>query len=83
MGSRYIEVLETTQADFLRALSSRDINEKSFSLFLIINLTELQEDMDFLNPLILNNLGVVRLRGLPFRVTQEEVASFFEGLNIS
>ncbi|XP_068622448.1 heterogeneous nuclear ribonucleoprotein H [Battus philenor] len=68
MGKRYIEVFATDRQDMEWALNAMNQTENgSFS-----GIPNLNDDM-----------GIVKLRGLPFGCSKEEIVQFFDGLPVA
>ncbi|CAG4946333.1 unnamed protein product [Colias eurytheme] len=67
MGKRYIEVFSTDHQDMEWALNAMKQTENGFE-----SLPNVNDDM-----------GVVKLRGLPFGCSKEEIIQFFDGLEVA
>ena len=77
MGSRYIEILDSTEREFQAAMDTQlPSGPHSPTRY------EIEQDDptgETWNLTRLNKSGIVRIRGLPFRVTTMELAIFFSG----
>ncbi|CAK1543753.1 unnamed protein product [Leptosia nina] len=67
MGKRYIEVFSTDRQDMEWALNAMKQSENGFD-----SLPSVNDDM-----------GVVKLRGLPFGCSKDEVIQFFDGIQVA
>ncbi|CAH2040104.1 unnamed protein product, partial [Iphiclides podalirius] len=67
MGKRYIEVFSTDRQDMEWALNAMNQSENGFD-----GIPNLSDDM-----------GIVKLRGLPFGCSKEEIIQFFDGLTVA
>ncbi|CAG5034007.1 unnamed protein product [Parnassius apollo] len=67
MGKRYIEVFATDRQDMEWALNAMNQSENGFG-----GIPNLNDDM-----------GIVKLRGLPFGCSKEEIIQFFDGLTVA
>ncbi|KAJ0177526.1 hypothetical protein K1T71_006399 [Dendrolimus kikuchii] len=67
MGKRYIEVFSTDRQDMEWALNAMRQNENGFEGV----------------PAVSDDMGVVKLRGLPFGCSKDEVVQFFNGLSVA
>ncbi|XP_013167748.1 PREDICTED: heterogeneous nuclear ribonucleoprotein F [Papilio xuthus] len=67
MGKRYIEVFSTDRQDMEWALNAMNHSENGFG-----GIPNLNDDM-----------GIVKLRGLPFGCSKEEIIQFFDGLMVA
>ncbi|XP_063827726.1 heterogeneous nuclear ribonucleoprotein H-like [Ostrinia nubilalis] len=67
MGKRYIEVFSTDRQDMEWALNAMRQGENGFD-----SLPNLSDD-----------LGIVKLRGLPFGCSKDEIIQFFDGLSVA
>ena len=72
LGNRYIEVFETNENEFAKAKGSQ--------------FPEKRERNVEVNPswshLVQENTGILRVRGLPFSCTEQDIRDFFKGFNI-
>ncbi|XP_063548019.1 heterogeneous nuclear ribonucleoprotein H2-like [Cydia strobilella] len=67
MGKRYIEVFSTDRQDMEWALNAMRQSENGFGSL----------------PHVTDDMGIVKLRGLPFGCSKEEIVQFFDGLNVA
>ncbi|XP_046967226.1 heterogeneous nuclear ribonucleoprotein H2-like isoform X1 [Vanessa cardui] len=67
MGKRYIEVFSTDRQDMEWALNAMRQSENGFDSI----------------PNVTDDVGVVKLRGLPFGCSKEEIVQFFSGLTVA
>ncbi|XP_026759661.1 heterogeneous nuclear ribonucleoprotein H-like [Galleria mellonella] len=67
MGKRYIEVFSTDRQDMEWALNAMRQNENGFGGI----------------PNVTDDMGVVKLRGLPFGCSKDEIIQFFDGLTVA
>ncbi|XP_013190425.1 heterogeneous nuclear ribonucleoprotein H [Amyelois transitella] len=67
MGKRYIEVFSTDRQDMEWALNAMRQSENGFDSL----------------PNVTDDMGIVKLRGLPFGCSKEEVIQFFDGLSVA
>ncbi|XP_047504395.1 heterogeneous nuclear ribonucleoprotein F-like [Pieris napi] len=67
MGKRYIEVFSTDRQDMEWALNAMKQSENGFDTLPIVN----------------DDMGVVKLRGLPFGCSKDEVIQFFNGIQVA
>ncbi|KAG6457014.1 heterogeneous nuclear ribonucleoprotein H2 [Manduca sexta] len=67
MGKRYIEVFSTDRQDMEWALNAMRQNENGFEGI----------------PNVTNDMGIVKLRGLPFGCSKEEIIQFFDGIAVA
>ncbi|CAG9787499.1 unnamed protein product [Diatraea saccharalis] len=66
MGKRYIEVFSTDRQDMEWALNAMRQSENGFDSL----------------PTVTDDAGIVKLRGLPFGCSKEEIVQFFDGLSV-
>ncbi|XP_053605283.1 heterogeneous nuclear ribonucleoprotein H2-like [Plodia interpunctella] len=67
MGKRYIEVFSTDRQDMEWALNAMRQSENGFDGI----------------PNVTDDMGIVKLRGLPFGCSKEEIIQFFDGLTVA
>nr|XP_034828605.1 heterogeneous nuclear ribonucleoprotein F-like isoform X1 [Maniola hyperantus] len=67
MGKRYIEVFSTDRQDMEWALNAMRQSENGFDSIPVVN----------------DDYGIVKLRGLPFGCSKEEIEQFFDGLTVA
>ncbi|CAB3226895.1 unnamed protein product [Arctia plantaginis] len=67
MGKRYIEVFSTDRQDMEWALNAMRQSENGFDGI----------------PNVSDDMGIVKLRGLPFGCSKEEIVQFFDGLTVA
>lgn len=67
MGKRYIEVFSTDRQDMEWALNAMRQSENGFDGI----------------PNVSDDMGIVKLRGLPFGCSKEEIIQFFDGLTVA
>ncbi|XP_072929445.1 heterogeneous nuclear ribonucleoprotein H2-like isoform X2 [Epargyreus clarus] len=67
MGKRYIEVFSTDRQDMEWALNAMRQSENGFGSL----------------PNVTDDMGIVKLRGLPFGCSKEEIVQFFNGLIVA
>lgn len=67
MGKRYIEVFSTDRQDMEWALNAMRQSENGFDSI----------------PNVSDDVGIVKLRGLPFGCSKEEIVQFFDGLSVA
>ncbi|KAM3955009.1 heterogeneous nuclear ribonucleoprotein H2 [Aphomia sociella] len=68
MGKRYIEIFSTDRQDMEWALNAMRQNENGFNDGL---------------PNVTDDMGIVKLRGLPFGCSKDEIIQFFDGLTVA
>ncbi|CAH0724051.1 unnamed protein product, partial [Brenthis ino] len=68
MGKRYIEVFSTDRQDMEWALNAMRQTENGFD--------SIPNDVS-------DDVGIVKLRGLPFGCSKEEIVQFFDGLSVA
>lgn len=71
LGKRFIDIYKANEADYLVALQSKNDTKKTSPL-VIKKPTELLDE----------TCGVLKLRGLPFSCTDQDIKEFFSGFNI-
>lgn len=72
LGNRYIEIFETNESEFNKAKSSQFPEKRELRVETTSNLA----------PLISDEVGIIRMRGLPYSCTEEDIKEFFRGFNI-
>lgn len=74
MEKRFIEVFETNENEFNNARMSQFADKRDSKLIE-------EEGKDFDN-IIKEGAGIVRIKGLPYNCTEEDIRKFFKGLSI-
>lgn len=72
LGNRYIEIFETNENEFNRAKSSQFPEKREL-------LVETNQNW---NHLINEEVGIIRMRGLPYSCTEEDIKEFFRGFSL-
>ena len=73
---RFVEIFETTENEFNRAKISQFPEKRSAD-------DDVPSESFFdLNKIVTEGAGVVRIRGLPYSCTEEDIKKFFKGLAI-
>lgn len=67
LGKRYIEVFATDRQDMEWALNAMRQNENGFDNV----------------PFVSDDMGIVKLRGLPYGCSKEEIVQFFDGIPVA
>ena len=72
MGNRYIEIFETNENEWNKARQSQFPDKREISGDFIPNWGTLNKE----------TLGIIRLRGLPYSCTEEDIRDFFRGFGV-
>eukprot|EP01016_Furgasonia_blochmanni_P052543 TRINITY_DN8390_c0_g1_i3.p1 TRINITY_DN8390_c0_g1~~TRINITY_DN8390_c0_g1_i3.p1 ORF type:complete len:598 (-),score=168.88 TRINITY_DN8390_c0_g1_i3:197-1930(-) len=72
IGDRYIEVFETNENEYSKARNSQFPERREFN----------PDSRGALESMVRENQAVVKMRGLPYSCTEEDIVNFFRGLRI-